>query len=239
MKIIILAAGRGSRMKSFTEEQPKCLVELKGKPLIEWQLDAIRETGISDIGIVTGYKREMLSSYGLFEFHNPYWANTQMVSSLSCASEWLEKEPCIVSYSDIFYDAEAIRLLIKSKADIAITYDPNWQKLWKSRFNDPLLDAETFRLNPDGSLAEIGKKPEKIEEIEGQFMGLLRFTPHGWSEVKHLRSGLTSDEQDSMHMTGTLEFILNHGNIPIFTLPYVKTWGEVDSINDLSFYESQ
>ena len=239
MKLIILAAGRGSRMKNFTEERPKCLVELQGKPLLEWQLDAIREAGISEIGIVTGYKREMLSKYGLFEFHNPYWANTQMVSSLSCASKWLEQEPCIVSYSDIFYDADAIRLLIKSMADIAITYDPNWQKLWESRFNDPLLDAETFRLNLDGSLAEIGNKPKTVEEIEGQYMGLLRFTPYGWNEVKYLRSVLTSDQQDRMHMTGTLELIVNHGKIPIVALPYVKTWGEVDSIDDLSFYENQ
>ena len=56
----------------------------------------------------------MLSRYGLFEFHNPRWENTQMVSSLSYASVWLENEPCIVSYSDIFYDAEAIQLLGKA-----------------------------------------------------------------------------------------------------------------------------
>ncbi len=239
MKIIILAAGRGSRMKNITKDQPKCLVEFQGKPLLEWQLEAIREAGFSEIGIVTGYKSEMLSRYGLFEFHNPRWDNTQMVSSLSYASDWLEKEPCIVSYSDIFYDAEAIQLLGKSTADIAITFDPNWQKLWEGRFNNPLIDAETFRLNSDGTLAEIGNQPKTMDEIEGQYMGLLRFTPYGWNELKYLRSELTTKNQDNMHMTGSLALILKNGKIPIFALPYDKTWGEVDSIDDLSFYESK
>ena len=55
MRAIILAAGRGSRMKTLTEKIPKCLVHLREKPLIEWQLAAIREAGITEIAVVTGY----------------------------------------------------------------------------------------------------------------------------------------------------------------------------------------
>ncbi len=76
MKAIILAAGRGSRMKSLTEERPKCLVELAGKALLDWQLEALREAGVSEIAIVTGYKRELLANRGLVEFYNPRWAET-------------------------------------------------------------------------------------------------------------------------------------------------------------------
>ena len=112
MKAIILAAGRGSRMKNLTDERPKCMVELHGKSLLEWQLQALREAGVDDIAIVTGYKREMFSQWKLKEFHNPRWAETNMVSSLACAYEWLEAEPCIVSYSDIFYDATAVTSLM-------------------------------------------------------------------------------------------------------------------------------
>lgn len=83
MKAIILAAGRCSRMKDLTDDRPKCLVELRGKPLLEWQLIALRAAGISEIAIVTGYKRELLCNRGLHEFHNPRWADTNMVSSLA------------------------------------------------------------------------------------------------------------------------------------------------------------
>lgn len=236
MRAIILAAGRGSRMKSLTEECPKCLVELHGKPLLVWQLDALRGAGIKDIAIVTGYRREMLSGRGLVEFHNPRWADTNMVSSLACADEWLKASPCIVSYSDIFYDSSAVASLIECPARIAVTYDPGWLDLWQKRFGDPLLDAETFRMKPDGTLAEIGNKPGSIDEVQGQYMGLLRFTPDGWEEVVRIRNGLSPEQRDRMHMTGTLQKVIEAGKVPIEAVAYTHQWGEVDSAEDLAAY---
>lgn len=239
MKAIILAAGRGSRMKHMTDDCPKCLVELRGKPLLEWQLAALREAGIDEIGIVTGYKREMLANRAPTEFHNARWDSTNMVSSLACASTWLENEPCIVSYSDIFYDASSTTSLMKSAADLAVTYDPNWLALWEKRFGDPLIDAETFRLNPDGGLAEIGNKPKAIDEVQGQYMGLLRFTPKGWAEVIRIRANLSPEQCDKMHMTGTLQKVIEAGRITVAAIPYEKEWGEVDSADDLAAYQAE
>jgi choline kinase len=236
MKAIILAAGRGSRMKTLTDDRPKCLVELRGKSLLEWQFIALREAGITEIAIVTGYKREMLATHGLKEFYNSRWAKTNMVSSLSCAEEWLKSEPCIVSYSDIFYEASAVTTLINSKAKLAVIYDDNWRALWEKRFGDPLLDAETFRINDEELLVEIGNKPKTVAEIEGQYMGLLKFTPAGWDEVVQIRSELNQDKRDQMHMTGTLQKVIDKGRIPILALPYHESWGEVDSAEDLAVY---
>ena len=237
MKAIILAAGRGSRMKDLTDDCPKCLVELHGKALLEWQLIALRKAGISEIAIVTGYKRELLANRGLTEFHNPRWAETNMVSSLACAEEWLKSEPCIVSYSDIFYEASAVTSLINSPTKLAVLYDSNWQALWEKRFGDPLLDAETFRMNAVGTLTEIGNKPQTVMEIEGQYMGLLRFTAEGWAEVLRIRATLTPEECDRMHMTGTLQKVIEEGRVPVAALAYHEPWGEVDSAEDLVAYE--
>jgi choline kinase len=237
MKAIILAAGRGSRMKDLTDERPKCLVELRGKPLLDWQLEALHKAGISEIAIVTGYRRELLTNRGLTEFHNPRWAETNMVSSLACAQEWLASEPCIVSYSDIFYEASAAVSLKESTASFAVTYDPHWLKLWEKRFGDPLLDAETFRLKTDGTLLEIGNKPQSVEEVQGQYMGLLRLTPEAWAEVMRIRAGLTKSECDKIHMTGTLQKVINAGQVPIHALQYEGDWGEIDSSDDLRLYE--
>jgi L-glutamine-phosphate cytidylyltransferase len=236
MKAIILAAGRGSRMKNLTDDRPKCLVELRGKALLDWQLAALREAGVEQAAIVTGYRRELFADRGLTEFHNPRWAETNMVSSLACAQKWLQAETCIVSYSDIFYSAEAVRLLMESQAALAVTYDPNWLELWKQRFGDPLVDAETFRLNPDQTLAEIGKKPKSVEEVHGQYMGLLRFMPVGWAEILRSRDGLPLTECDRMDMTGTLQKVIEASRIPIAAIPYTGEWGEVDSVEDLATY---
>jgi choline kinase len=236
MKAIILAAGRGSRMKNLTDERPKCLVELRGKPLLDWQLEALRAAGITEIAIVTGYKRELLANRGLIEFHNPRWSQTNMVSSLACAQDWLQAGPCIVSYSDIFYSPAAVQSLMTCAASLAVTYDPNWLELWTQRFGDPLLDAETFRLTPEHTLTEIGNKPKSVDEVQGQYMGLLRFTPEGWAEVQRIRSELSPEQRDKMHMTGTLQKVIEAGRVPIAAVPYNGEWGEVDSAEDLANY---
>ncbi|MEO5363221.1 MAG: phosphocholine cytidylyltransferase family protein [Magnetococcus sp. DMHC-8] len=236
MKAIILAAGRGSRMQHLTDELPKCLVPLRGKPLLEWQLTALRAAGVTEIAIVTGYRREQLADRGDREFYNPRWSETNMVSSLACAAPWLEEAPCLVSYSDIFYDASAAMALIDCSASLAVTYDANWRSLWEKRFGDPLVDAETFRLTADSHLAEIGGRPTTVAEVEGQYMGLLRFTPAGWSEVVRIRAGLSSRERDTMHLTGTLQKVIEAGRVAVAAIPYRGAWGEVDSADDLAAY---
>jgi choline kinase len=238
MKAIILAAGRGSRMKNLTRERPKCLVELRGKPLIEHQITSLREAGIQEIAIVTGYRREMIADYGDKEFYNENWASTNMVGSLCKADEWLRHEDCIVTYSDIFYDPSAVTSLMQSSASLAITYDINWLRLWQQRFGDPLLDAETFRLHEDGSLAEIGNKPDLISQIEGQYMGLLRFTPSGWAACDRIISQITQEQFNLIHMTGLLQKIIKAGYVTIQANPYDGEWGEIDSQNDLANYKS-
>lgn len=235
MKAIILAAGRGSRMGSLTEEQPKCLVNVCGKSLLYWQLSAFKKANIREIAIVTGYKHELLSGYGLKEFYNSRWAETNMVSSLACAEAWLQETPCIVSYSDIFFEASAISLLQSCSAELAVTFDSNWLELWKKRFGDPLLDAETFKLLPDSTLAEIGNTPTSLEDVQGQYMGLLKFTPASWNYLRNLRLKLPGKMQDSMHMTASLNAMIQAG-YKIQAVPYSGVWGEIDSPSDLNLY---
>lgn len=241
MKAVILAAGRGSRMKNLTEDRPKCLVELRGRCLLDRQLFALRAAGIGEIGIVTGYRRELVAAHvhgqGVAEFHNPRWAETNMVSSLECADTWLSAAACVVSYSDIFYAPSAVASLVQSDAPLALTYDPNWLAQWRERFGDPLSDAETFRLHADGTVADIGGRPESVQEVEGQYMGLLRFTPEGWGEFRRIRAGLQPAVRDKAHMTGTLQAVIRAGRVPVRAVRYEQEWGEIDSANDLAVHE--
>lgn len=237
MKAIILAAGRGSRMRNLTEELPKCLVELHGKPLLHWQLTALRAAGINEIALVTGYRSELLSMPGIRTFHNPRWSETNMVSSLACAEDWLLEAPCIVSYSDIFYTSETVRALISApEAMLTISHDPDWQVHWQARFTNPLDDAETFRLAVDGrQVLEIGGKPESQHEVEGQYMGLLRFTPAGWQAMRAIRETMSAEQRDRMHMTGTLQRLIDAG-VKVTSVPCHGEWGEIDSPDDLHIY---
>lgn len=237
MKAIILAAGRGSRMEHLTATQPKCLVPFRGKPLLEWQLDAIHTAGLSDISIVTGYRAECLSFYKLTEFHNKYWFENNMVASLACADEWLRSGPCIVSYSDIFYDTSAISSLIESTASLAITYDPNWLSIWEKRFDDPLSDAETFSISTTNRITNIGETPNNLGEIQGQYMGLLRITPESWAEFSNILAKYPKYKTNRLSMTEILKKVVEQDNLPLVAIPYEKEWGEIDSPSDLKLFD--
>lgn len=235
MKGIILAAGRGSRMGSLTDNLPKCRTVLHGKELITWQMDALYGAGINEIAIVRGYLADSFG-FDVHYFDNNRWSETNMVLSLATAGSWLEKEPCIVSYSDIVYSSDAVGRLAKSKEDICITYDPNWRTLWEMRFEDPLSDAETLKL--DGNrVIEIGNSASTLDEIEGQYMGLIRFTPNGWQQVVALLSTLSSQEQDRLDATSLLQALIK-SDVVVSGVPIGDRWYEVDSESDLSIYES-
>jgi choline kinase len=235
VRAIILAAGRGSRMGQLTAEIPKCLLQLGGKPLLEWQTGALRAAGIDRIAIVTGWKPEQLADRGLETFHNPRWSQTQMVRSLACASEWLAADTCIVSYSDIFYPASAVRGLMGAHADIAITYDPEWLALWSQRFVDPLSDAESFETDAARRVTDIGRKTNDIRKIRGQYMGLLKFTPKGWQTVDDLLARLERQDRDRLDMTSLLQRLVASGH-EIRAVAVDGPWGEVDSERDLALY---
>ena len=63
MKAIILAGGRGKRLKPVTDYVPKPLVPIKNIPIIEWQIKYLKKFGIKEVIICTGYKADMIESY--------------------------------------------------------------------------------------------------------------------------------------------------------------------------------
>ena len=67
-------------------------------------------------------------------------------------------------------------------------------------------------------------------------MGLIKTTPKGWSEILKIRSNLKKTEKDTMHMTGILQKIVEGGKLNIKAVAYDGIWGEVDSPNDIKFY---
>lgn len=236
---IILAAGRGSRMKELTAERPKCMIELGGHPLLCWQEKALKAAGIEDIHIVKGYKAELLPAHFSFSL-NPIWAETNMLYSLSCASGYIEKafeagyKQFVISYSDIVYHSDHIRKLLAASEDIALTYDTLWRSLWDLRFENPLEDAETF-YEEKGRLREIGGKTGDIGKICGQYMGLLKLTRAGW---KQWNEEARKVDLGKMDMTSFLRSLLKN-SIKITAVPVAGKWCEADSHTDLQAYEQE
>ncbi len=237
MRAIILAAGRGSRLAALTSQRPKCLVGLAGRPLLDWQLDALRAAGIEEIAIVRGYRAEQIERPSLTYFENPEWAESNMVVSLLQADSWLRLGPCLIAYGDIVYHSEIVQQLARSRDSIAVAYDVLWRELWEARFERPLRDAETFRIK-EGRILEIGARPESLDQVEGQYMGLIKTTPAGWNRIEDLICRLDPATSRQLDVTGLLRQLIARG-CRVGAVPTRGRWCEVDRGKDIVLYEQK
>lgn len=231
---VILAAGRGSRMKGLTEEKPKCLLELAGRPLLHWQLDAVHAAGITDVRVVRGYRASLLTG-DFITVDNPRWADTNMVQTLLCALPHINDRITLVSYADIVYKSAHVQALLDTPGDICLTYDTDWEALWRLRNENPLDDAENF-CAASGKLLDIGGQAKSLAGIQGQYMGLLKFSPKGQRKVNEYMASLPQAVADKLDMTSLLKCLLTKG-ADIRVCAVSGGWCECDTEDDIRKYE--
>lgn len=234
---LILAAGRGVRLKEHTADRPKCMVEVCGRPILDWAIDSLNARGITQITAVGGYCADKLPQDRLRVITNLRWAETNMVSTLRCASDILHAAPTVVSYGDILYHPDIVAALLDTPGDIVLTYDRWWRPLWESRFERPLEDAESF-CESDGQLLEIGARASSLDDIQGQFMGLLKLSPAGWAQIEAFLSRLPVHEVDKLDTTSLLARLLSDG-VRIATVGIEGRWCEIDGPSDLALAEQR
>ena len=243
MRLIILAAGRGTRLSPHTDGRPKCMVELAGRPLIEWHLRAARAADITDIAVVTGYCGEQIAFPGISVVKNPEFATTNMVYSLWCARHLFEDD-FVLGYGDILYNPPVLKALSLSVDPITVVIDRQWRSYWTQRSDDVLADAESLRLDLQGRITDIGQKVEHIEEIQGQYIGLMRFQGLGVRALEdllqqqfeaHLAGGQGPHPKRNfaqLYMTDVLQELIGRGQ-PLHSLPIDGEWLEIDNSADL------
>ncbi|CAB1075346.1 hypothetical protein JY97_00970 [Alkalispirochaeta odontotermitis] len=248
MYMIILAAGQGTRLRPLTDQQPKGMVQVKGRPLLEWQLATARAAGISDIAIVKGYRQECIRFPDVTYLTNPHFETTNMVETLWCA-EALFADGFIVSYGDIIYEVSVLERVLRDRHDIGVVVDHGWQAYWEQRFDNVLDDAETLEVDHACRIVGIGQEPESLAQIQGQYIGLMAFRGAG---VEALRSVYDHAKRESaagrnplrgqrsfanLYMTDILQGIIDSG-FPINQVPVQRGWLEIDSLRDLAVAEN-
>lgn len=241
-KVILLVAGEGKRLRPFTLDRPKCMVEVDGISLIDRQISVLNSEGLDNILLIGGYKSEMLKKDGMKLKINPRYYETNMVWTLFSAEEELDGD-VIVSYGDIVYSRKILQALLNSKADIAVTIDENWENYWRTRIEDPLQDAETLKLQKNGSISEIGQKPKELSEIEGQYMGLMKFSSKGVRKLKKVFHNSIRNESalkgslENAYMTDLLQALIDSNEV-ITAVMIKDEWVEVDTVEDLILEET-
>ncbi len=237
LKAIILAAGEGTRLRPYTLDRPKCLVEVDGHRLLDRQLAVLATGDIHPIILIGGYQAEMLKRPGIELRINPRYAETNMVWTLFCAEDDLEGD-VLLCYGDIVYSREVLQALLRSKADIAVAIDLDWESYWSARNENPLDDAETLKLAADGRILEIGQKPKSLAEIEGQYMGLMKFSAKGIQQLKKTfhdaktLGALRGKPLEKAYMTDLLQAMIDL-DIRLDSVTVNGGWVEVDTVRDL------
>lgn len=129
MNALILAAGLGSRLAPITDNCPKSLVMVNGKPILVKQIENLIENGITDITIISGYKAEILQERIHSQFpkvqiiNNVDYASTNNMYSAYLAREVMDGQDFIMMNADVFYDSSVIKKLLAFDADNAIVTD--------------------------------------------------------------------------------------------------------------------
>lgn len=237
MQLIILAAGMGTRLMPITATIPKCLVPLKGKTILEWQIEAARSLGINDIVVITGFRSEAIQIPGITKVHNPQYENSNMVYSLFCAEPVMKSE-FVISYGDIVYSPEILSKLITSEAPISVVVDDEWKQYWNERFDDPLEDAESLKIT-NGSIYSIGQKPNEINEIESQYIGLTCIKHSGKEQFLDTYKNFNERNPISarhLYMTDLLQMLADQ-LVKLTPVHINRGWVEIDSLSDLSIAE--
>jgi len=243
MKVLIVAAGRGSRLGAHSDQTPKCLTSFAGHRLLDLQLSVLRGAGLDDIHLVRGYLGEQLEGLGLTLWDNPDWATTNMVASMLCARPVLESgEDVILAYGDIIYEEKVLQALLADDGEAAVIVDRDWLKLWSLRSDDPLSDAESLRLDGDGHIIDIGRKVPSLDEIEAQYIGLMRFSAGTCADLLDLLDRARMPGADvrgkpvaNCYMTDLLQAYIDRGG-KLHAVPIRGGWIEVDTDEDLARY---
>tara|TARA_B100000674_G_C37889902_1_gene938451 strand:+ start:554 stop:1276 length:723 start_codon:yes stop_codon:yes gene_type:complete len=236
MQLVVLSAGKGSRLPKKFRNKPKCLVELNSKPLILYNVNFFKK--FKNKIIVSGYKQSHLNNIikkiGFKNIINKDYASTNMVYSLFLTKNFIKNDIVIV-YGDIIFN-ENIYKLLQSKVNI-LPVNTNWLKNWKKRM--PLKkvyeDAENLIVKKK-YLEEIGTKIEINNLPDYQFMGIIKLQKESFIKCYKFFRKLNDKNID---MTNFLNLCIKNKITSFKINRYYNYWYEIDTISDHKFAERE
>jgi len=250
MKGIIIAAGPCKRLRPLTDETPKCMLKINGKPILQNTIDLFRGNGVDDISVIRGYKKEKINFPDITYFENTDFWNNNILQSLMFARAKLEEavktgEDVVMTYSDIWYNDSVVKALVESKEAIASIVDTDWETYYDGRTDHPIEEAENIITDDDKRMLKIGKHiftNDTPKDKQGEFIGLWKFTPEGTkiflkhfdrlnSTLKMTDSYQNTKEWQKSYITDIFQEMIDKGE-KLYCVLIKKNWAEFDTIQD-------
>ena len=238
--VIIIAAGLGSRLKNYTNNLPKCMLDFGGKTLLQRQIEAYKSCGLNSISVVRGFKKEKINYPDITYFENKNFNENNILNSLFYAEKALNGH-VIVAYSDILFEKEVVERLLKSEHDISIVVDIDWRGYYVNRKEHPIEEAENVIFDANNKVLEIGKIHTNKHDVHGEFIGMMKFSPRGSEIFKkqfHRAKELYWNKPfqraklfQKAYLTDIIQDMSDLG-VPIHCVIIERGWKEIDTVED-------
>jgi len=239
-KALIVAAGTGSRLKKHTENLPKCMLDFGGKTLLQRQLDAYRKSGIKDISLIRGYKKDKINYKGLKFFENTDYQNNNILNSIFYAEKVINGN-IIISYSDILFEPIVVKRTLESNHDISVVVDIDWRGYYVGRKDHPISEAENVIFNSNNEVEKIGKINTGKEEVHGEFIGMIKLTNRGAKIFKqhfHRLKNIYWNKPfqraktfQKAYLTDMIQELVDIG-VKVHCVIIESGWKEIDTVED-------
>lgn len=230
-RAIILSAGQGRRLLPYTEDRPKCLIEVEGRTVIEWQIDGLIAVGVRQITVVVGYgaekvERVLSRRYGegvVSTLFNPFFEVADNLASCWMARQAMQGEFILLN-GDTLFDLPVLQRLLEAPArpitlaiDKKASYDSDDMKV--------CLDRDR--------LTRVGKTLP-LESVDGESIGMMYFREEGAAMFRQvLEENMRKPEALKRWYLSIIDQLAQDtGSVFVQSIEGLS-WGELDFPEDL------
>ena len=234
--IVIAAAGYEERINSIEREIPKVMLKIRGKSLLERQVELFKRLDISEIYVVRGYQKKQINFTEVKYVDNDEYRDSGIFYSFYLALKEMSNR-MILSYGDIHFEEKIIKELLINMADFAIVVDRSWRDHYQNRTEHTICEAELVVVE-DGAVKSVGTEIN-YESSYGEFIGLASFSKKGVEIVKKLCLEINkkeSGEKDfqflkKASLTDFLNKLIQNGE-RVVPVDINGGWLEIDTFED-------
>ncbi len=227
-KAVVLAAGKGTRMGALTEEMPKPMLPVHGKPILEHILDRLGEAGIRACGVITGYKHEMIEQYFAHYPIRLEFIHQETINGTAGAAKlahgFVANDPFLLTYGDIWCDADDYRRVMQP-----IEEEPDTEATLAVKYvDDPYQGAAVYE--ESGFIRKIIEKPAKgTSTTNWNSAGIYCFRPRVFEEIDRV----PVSPRGEYELTSAIEQMIEAGR-KIRAVEIKGTWRDIGRPEDLT-----
>ncbi|HKY73291.1 MAG TPA: isocitrate lyase/phosphoenolpyruvate mutase family protein [Nitrospira sp.] len=251
---IIPAAGFEKQLLPLIEDKPKCLLDIKGKTILERAVGALNDANIKEIAVVRGYKKEAIALPNIRYYDNDRYEETGELFSIFCAESEM-KGRTIILYGDIIFDSAILEKLLRSPADVTLVIDLAWRDQLErggpaQHLNPDLVTLAEAPGNASLSRFVMGDEEHRIvkigqhlplDQVHGEFIGMAMFSEKGTqafrdcyrnSKQKYQSAGFhEASTVSKASFTDLIQELIDQGH-RVDAVTIFKGWMEVDSFEE-------